>query len=232
VAADLVIVSSEAFARTAADYIAEAIRAAAGRSNSVSLALSGGRSPGPAYQHLSGLPDLPWKRVDIYFADERAVPPRHAESNHRLVTESLLSRLPGGVASVHRMEADRSDLARAAEEYEAVLPQHLDVLVLGMGEDGHTASLFPHHPAVSEERRRVLAVEVPNPPRWRMTITPPVLRAARATMMLVQGTRKAPAVARACRGPEAPIACPAQLARNGLWILDEEAASQLLSGAS
>lgn len=143
--------------------------------------------------------------------------------------ETLINRLPG-TRAVHRMEAERSDLEGAADAYAAGLPDQLDVLVLGTGEDGHTASLFPHHAALREERRRVLAVEGPAPHR-RLTITPPVIRAARVTLMLVSGERKAAAVARALDGGEDPDPCPARLARNGIWVLDEPAASLIGKGA-
>lgn len=231
-AGDLIVVPPEVFAATAADYIADAIRAASTRSGPITVALSGGKSPGPVYQRLARSLSVPWGRVEIYFADERAVAPTSQESNYRLVNETLVINLPGGVAAVHRMEAERSDRALAAEEYETVLPARLDVLVLGMGEDGHTASLFPRHPAVSEKRRRVLAVEGSYPPRDRLTITPPVMNAARLTLMLVEGANKAPAVVRALRGPDDPLACPATLARNGVWILDQPAGAQLRSDVS
>lgn len=231
-AGDLIVVSSEVFAATAADYIAEAIRAASSRSGRISVGLSGGKSPAPVYQHLSRSPSLPWSRVEIYFADERAVPPASPESNYRLVNETLVARLTGGVAAVHRMAAERSDRVRAAEEYESALPARLDLLVLGMGEDGHTASLFPHDQAVNEHRRRVLAVEGPHSPHGRLTITPPVIHSARRTLMLVTGANKAAAVVRARRGPLDPLLCPASLARDGGWILDEPAAARLRTEAS
>ena len=224
---DRLIVMPEEFAGSAARYIAAALQVHANATDLVSLAVSGGKGPVPVYQALARLPDVPWNRVALYFVDERAVPPTDAESNYHLVTETLLNRLPFPLAAVYRMEADRSDLARAAEEYERILPARLHVLLLGMGEDGHTASLFPHHPAVNEERRRVLGVQGPVEPRWRMTVTPPVIRAAHDRIMLVQGERKAAAVVRALRGPFEPQACPAQLARDAVWILDEPAASRL-----
>jgi 6-phosphogluconolactonase len=226
-AGDLIIVPSPDFARTAADYIARAISTAAEAGDSVSLALSGGRGPRPVYQELARTPGRQWERVNLYFADERAVAAGDPRSNYRLVSETLGDRFSGRPRAIHRMEAERPDLAQAAADYEALLPVQLDILVLGMGEDGHTASLFPHHPAASEERRRVLGVHGPAEPPWRMTITPPVIRAARATLMLVAGEAKAIAVARAVAGAYDPMACPAQWARDGCWILDQPAAARL-----
>lgn len=222
-----IIVAADNFARQAARSIAEAISRASERHAPVSVALAGGRGPRSVYQELAGAPGLPWERLEVYFTDERAVPATDPESNYRLVSETLGPRFSGRASSIHRMEADRSDLAQAAAEYEASLPAELDVLVLGMGEDGHTASLFPGHPATSEERRRVLGIRGPATPPWRMTITPPVILAAREILMLVAGSAKAAAVARVYRDPYDPVACPAQLARHALWILDEQAASQL-----
>lgn len=182
------------------------------------------------YLRLAEVPGLAWERVEIYFADERAVPPGHSDSNYRMVMETLIHRLPEPCAAVHRMAAERDDLDRVAAEYAAALPGQLDVLVLGIGEDGHTASLFPHHAALREARRRVLAVEGPAPHR-RLTITPPVIRAARVVLMLVSGEKKAAAVAHALGPEDDPGPCPARLARNGIWVLDEPAASLIGTGA-
>ena len=227
-----VVVASEEFARTAARHIARSLHAAALERERIGLALSGGTGPRPIYQALARTPGLPWARVEIYFADERAVPPDDSESNFRLVKESLLDVLPVTPAAVHRMDGERPDVDRAAADYERLLPARLDILVLGIGADGHTASLFPHHPAVHEERRGVLAVRAPVPPEWRITMTPPVIRAARTRFMLAAGENKARAVARACTGPYDLLACPAQLARNATWIVDEPAASRLHPGAA
>lgn len=227
-----VVVASEEFAGTAAHHIARSIHAASLERELIGLALSGGTGPRPIYQALARTPGLPWGRVNIYFADERAVPPDDPESNFRLVRESLLNDLPVPPAAVYRMDGERPDVARAAADYERLLPARLDVLVLGIGADGHTASLFPHHPAMNEKRRRVLALQAPVPPEWRITITPPVIRAARARLMLVAGESKARAVAQACAGPYDPPACPAQLARNATWIVDEPAAARLHFGTA
>jgi 6-phosphogluconolactonase len=225
----IIIVPTEEYAQVAAGHIAQAVQSVARRQDRISLGLSGGRGPRPVYQELARAAKIPWQRLDLYFADERAVPPESSLSNYRLVSETLGPRFSDRPMAIHRMEADRTDLATAAAEYEAILPVTLDLLILGMGDDGHTASLYPHHPALAEEHRRVLAVQGPADPPWRMTVTPPVIRSARAVVMLVAGAPKAAAVARAHGGVYDPVSCPAQLAREGVWILDHPAAAQLPS---
>src|SRR5438552_3886841 len=135
--ADLQIAEDHAFARSAADRIARELREIADRAGHCALALSGGRTVGPVYRCLAELPRVPWPAIRIYFGDERAVPPEHADSNYRLAWNALLSRVPIPAGQVHRMEAERPDRERAAEDYEALLPDPLDLLLLGMGTDGH-----------------------------------------------------------------------------------------------
>ncbi len=125
------------------------------------------------------------------------------------------------------MPAERPDREAAAEEYARRLPERLDLIILGLGEDGHTASLFPGSSALSERVRKVVAVMGPKAPAQRLTITPPVIAAAREKIILVSGSGKAVAVAQALEGPDQPAQCPAQLARDGLWIMDRAAASGL-----
>ena len=144
-----------------------------------------------------------------------------------MVHAALLSRVPIPVAQVHRMEAERTDRESAAREYERLLPPRLDVLLLGMGADGHTASLFPGAASLDERQRRVVAVVGAKPPAERLTITPPVIEDARTVAVLATGEDKAPMVARAIEGRLAPKAVPVQLARRGVWFLDRAAASRL-----
>jgi 6-phosphogluconolactonase len=125
------------------------------------------------------------------------------------------------------MEAERSDRDAAAREYECLLPPRLDVLLLGMGSDGHTASLFPGSDALDELHRLVIPVVGPKPPRERLTITPPVIEAARKVAVIATGDDKAAMVARAIEGAFTPRAVPVQLARRGVWFLDRAAAAQL-----
>jgi 6-phosphogluconolactonase len=165
--------------------------------------------------------------VEIYFADERCVPPDDPASNYRMTRETLLDLLPSAPARVHRMEGERSDRDAAARAYEDHLPVRLDLLVLGLGADGHIASLFPGSPSLAESHRRILAVTAPKPPPERLTITPPVVRAARLTVGLVSGAAKAEALARVLDGAGDSEGTPGRLAREGLWLVDTAAASRL-----
>jgi 6-phosphogluconolactonase len=176
---------------------------------------------------LASASSIDWQRVDVFFGDERAVPPDHPDSNYLMVYRALLSRVPVPAGQVHRMKAELSDREAAAREYERSLPPRLDILVLGMGADGHTASLFPGSAALDERHRMVVPVVGPKPPAERLTITPPVIEAARRVAVMAIGGGKAAMVARAIEGPLAPKEVPVQLARRGSWFLDQAAASSL-----
>ncbi|MCY1016932.1 6-phosphogluconolactonase [Pyxidicoccus sp. MSG2] len=216
------IVPSESLAQEAAAWMARSLRDALATRPRASLALSGGGTPVPAYRALAEA-KLPWERVDVFFVDERFVPPDHADSNYRMVEDTLLKPLRLPSSQVFRMQGEREDRDTAAREYEATLPPVLDVVLLGMGPDGHTASLFPGHPALEEQQRRVLAIVGPKPPPWRMTLTLPVLLSARAVLNLVAGAGKAEAVRRALAGD---VSLPAARVTNTQWMLDPAAAGR------
>ncbi len=222
-----IVEDADAVATRAADWIADAIQKAVRQNGACSLALAGGASPRMAYLRLGALPAVPWPEVDIFFGDERAVPPDSPDSNYRMATETLLSHVPIPPPRIHRMRAERADLNTAAREYEALLPESLDVLLLGIGADGHTASLFPHAPALAEAERLVLAVVGGDPLIQRLTITPPVIVRAARILVIATGADKAAAVARALEGPDDVASVPARLARHGTWIIDEPAAQAL-----
>jgi 6-phosphogluconolactonase len=228
----LVIADGAELTRQAADWIAGRIGRAVGARGRCSLALAGGSTPRPIYERLAARPagDIAWERVDIFFGDERAVPADHADANFRMASDALLTRVQAPKDNVHRMEAERADRERAADDYARQLPDALDVLILGMGPDGHTASLFPGSAALNEAKRRVVPVVGPKPPPYRLTITPPVIRAARDVVVVAAGKDKAAAVARALEGPAAIMEIPIQLARRGTWFLDTAAASGLTRG--
>jgi 6-phosphogluconolactonase len=206
--------------------VADAIETAVQARGSCAIGLSGGETPRPVYQELAShwTDRIPWGSVRVFFSDERAVPPDHPDSNYHMARETLLAHVPVPSGQVHRMEAERSDLAAAAADYERILSHPLDLLLLGMGADGHTASLFPGSPALAEQVRRVLPVRGPKPPAERLTITPLVIAAARRLATIATGESKARQVARVLHGPRAPEELPAQLAKRGTWFLDRAAA--------
>ncbi len=221
--AGLIRTSAELFDEVAADFIASELRRV-GSSGPLAIGLSGGSTPEPVYELLATVPDLPWDLTSVYFADERCVPPDHPASNYRMIHSSLLARVPLPPSRIHRMEAERLDTDQAALDYEASLPERLDLLLLGLGEDGHTASLFPGNPSLAEESRRVVATRSPAEPRNRLTITPPVIRSARRLVVLVSGETKADAVRMALDGSADFGRVPGRLAADGSWILDYAAA--------
>ncbi|HKY12188.1 MAG TPA: 6-phosphogluconolactonase [Gaiellaceae bacterium] len=213
--------SADAARRGAAELLAEAAEGGG------YVAVSGGSTPGPAYELAATLePD--WSRSELWFADERCVDPLDERSNYRLVRERLVERLERGPAVEHRI---RGELAaeRAADEYERELQGVvLDLVLLGIGADGHTASLFPNDPALGEESRRAVAVRRPDVDR--VTLTLPVLRGASTVIFLAVGADKADAVRRAFAEPPSPET-PAGLVRSSGGItyafLDREAAGAL-----
>ncbi|HZV00618.1 MAG TPA: 6-phosphogluconolactonase [Planctomycetota bacterium] len=222
-----VFTDTHALDEAAAHTLLEAVRSVLGGKPRASIALSGGSSPRPIYEELSRLDKKTRRRaldsVDFFFGDERCVAPDDPESNYKMALEAL-----GADRHFHRMEGERPDRDAAAQDYEKLLPQPLDVLILGIGDDGHTASLFPGAASLDERKRRVIAVtDSPKPPPERLTITPATIEAARSIFMIALGEKKADAVKRALEGAWNPKETPAQLARRGTWILDAAAASRL-----
>ena len=213
------VVDKEALAREGAGWLARALGDAVAGGRRASLALSGGSTPGPVYRELAKR-EVPWTKVDFYFVDERFVPPDHPESNYLLAEEALFKPLGIHADQVFRMQGERADRDEAASDYARLLPPVLDVVVLGMGEDGHTASLFPGHSALEEKERRVLAVVGPKPPPWRMTLTLPVLQSARKVLGLVSGAGKRDMVRRVLAGEDLPAARVTQ----AHWMMDRAAA--------
>jgi len=228
----IVAPDAAALAEAGAAWLAERLAATARRAGRCTVALAGGNTPRPIYQRLAAPPlrdRLPWERILLLFGDERCVPPDDPAANYRMAREALAPVLASGGARPRllRIEAERADPGTAAADYDAAVPAIIDVLVLGMGAEGHTASLFPGSPALAEEQRGYVAVRAPVPPVGRITLTPPRLGAAREILVVAAGADKAAAAQRALEGELDIVACPAQLARRGTWLLDDDAASQL-----
>ncbi|WP_224243039.1 6-phosphogluconolactonase [Hyalangium gracile] len=220
--APVVVETAKELELRAAEWLAGALRETLADGGRCSIALSGGKTTGPIYRTLA-MTTLDWGRVDFYFADERCVPPDHPDSNYLLAEQNLLRPLGVKPEQVFRMEGEREDRDAAARAYEAVLPPDLDVVVLGMGEDGHTASLFPGHAALEERKRRVLAVVGPKPPPWRLTLTMPVLQGARKVLFVVSGEGKRDAVRRVLVKDED---LPSARVTHAVWMMDRAAAGQ------
>lgn len=225
-------------AADAVTAIATASIAARGR---VTIALAGGSTPRGLYQRLAGgwRDRLDWTRVHIFWGDERCVPPTHADSNYRMAREALLDHVPIPAAQMHRM-AGEAEPEAAALDYAGVLaatidggsgerPVVFDLVLLGLGADGHTASLFPNRAAARETRRLVVAEHVDAARGWRVTLTPPVLNAARHVLVLVAGADKAEALAAVLEGPLNAELLPAQrLAGSDVRWMADAAAARLL----
>lgn len=223
-------VATEKLPALGAREIAAALTESCRERGKSSLCLAGGTTPRAIYEVLATNPSVMWPEVLVYFGDERAVPPENPDSNYRMAREALFDRVGVPQRNILRIPAEQPDQDAVARAYDQVLPGELDVLVLGIGEDGHTASLFPGSAALKEQQRRVVPVLGTKPPPQRITITPPVLSAARFVLVLASGRGKADAVARALEGELDVEACPAQLVRDAVWLMDHEAASGL-SGA-
>ncbi len=209
--------------------IAAELSSCIGARGNATLCLSGGSTPRKTYDSLATLGGdvVDWSKVWFYFGDERCVPPDHPDSNFRMASEALFAPLGITPGSVRRMRGEHPDHDRAARDYEAELPEAFDVLVLGIGEDGHTASLFPGSRALGERTRRVVHVVGDKPPPDRLTLTPPAIESARLVLVLATGGGKAAAVRRALETPLDIARCPAQLARDAVWLLDLEASAEL-----
>ena len=206
---------ADAVARQIADRGAEAI-SAGGR---FTLALAGGATPRAAYDRLAThYPQLDWRRTHVFWGDERCVPPDDPRSNYRMAKEALLDRVPIRQEQIHRIRGE-AEPAQAAAEYEQELgavgreTPALDLVLLGLGEDGHTASLFPGQPSVHETTHRVLAVLDPEGKLWRVTLTPPILNAARHVTFVVAGASKAARRRRSSMARSLPRRLPAQAIR-------------------
>ena len=217
----------------------------AGReSDRFTWALSGGSTPRGLYRLLASDPyreRLPWLGVHFFWSDERHVPPDHPESNFRMAREAMLDHVPAPPGNVHRIRAEEPDAERAALLYEEELRSffalspgewpRFDLVLLGLGKDGHTASLFPGSAAVRERERLVVAPWVEALQAFRITLTPPVLSHARRALFMVSGAEKAAALRGVLEGERDPDCYPAQAVEgNRLWLVDR-AAAHLLRGS-
>ncbi len=203
----------------------------------VNIAISGGSTPKRAFELLAKEEGLPFDRVHVFYVDERAVPPDHERSNHRMFREALVDRLPGSKPEVFAMNGEL-EVAASAREYAATLAEHLpkngdgmgafDLLILGIGTDGHTASLFPGEPTVHVRDLWVTGVAEGKGHEPRITLTAPIIEAARQIVILASGAEKTPALERVWNVKGSLDETPARVVRHATgyvtWIVDREAA--------
>jgi 6-phosphogluconolactonase len=218
--------SLEALSTAAADYIARAAARAVASRGTFTIALSGGSTPRRTYELLAARGEIPWDKVEVFFGDERCVPPDDEDSNFKLAWDTLLSHAPRNADQVHAMYAGGELPTVAAARYDALLRRRFgdgptfDVTLLGIGDDGHTASLFPGSAALEERDRNVVAAEAPPNAkvRDRVTITFPVIEASREVLFLVSGGSKRPLVESILSGSATVPAARASGERT-VWML-------------
>ena len=232
-----VLPDKDAVAAATADRFVEEAIAAIDERGTFRVALSGGSTPKQVYPMLlepERRDAVDWSRVEFFWGDERSVPPDHPESNFGVAYGMLISQLPGVQADhVHRMPAEAEDIDAAAMGYESELrlafgargsdPPAFDLIWLGMGPDGHCASLFPGTSALDERERWVVGNWVPQQDTWRMTLTYPVLLAARSVLFVVTGADKADAI-RAIRAGGSGLPAEQVAGDQVEWIVDQAAA--------
>ena len=238
------LANANAIAQAAAAEFLDAALEAVRQKGSFSVTLAGGSTPKDLYGLLSSDPlqvKVPWSKIQFFFGDERHVPPNDPESNFRMATEAMLAKSPIDPKQVHRIKSEKPNASEAAQEYEQELresfnlkPDELprfDLVLLGMGPEGHTASLFPGTKALKEQRRLVVSNWVGKLYTDRITLTPPVLNDAARIIFMAHGAEKAPALKAVLEGPYEPEQLPAQMIKppkgRVVWLVDPSAASML-----
>jgi len=222
-----------ALAHVACDRFVEIVNDAVRVRGRALVSLTGGSTPRRMYETLAKEPRrVPWERVHLFWGDERNVPPDHKDSNYGMARDALIRHVAIPPEQVHRMRGELP-AERAAHEYEQELIDTFDLMLLGLGEDAHIASIFPGSPVLNERTRLVAAPWAPHLNAFRITLTPPALLDSRRIVMLVSGDKKAEAVAAAIEGPDDVRRWPAQLIRavsdSVEWLIDRPAAQGLSS---
>lgn len=232
-------------AKAAAELFTSAVIHAAKSRGIARVAISGGTTPKAMFALLADpaqpfVKEIPWDKLDLYWVDERSVGPDDPESNYRMTREALLSKVPLPAEHIHRMEGELNP-EEAAARYEAVIRNGFrlegaetptfDLVLLGMGDDGHTASLFPHTEAINDMTHIVVANHVPQKNTWRITLTWPVINQGREVAFLIEGAGKAQVLHEVMQGPYQPDTYPSQIIRPAsgklTLLLDAAAAAKL-----
>ena len=238
-----VYADASALARAAAEHFVALSAEAISQRERFAVALSGGSTPRAAYALLAAsefVSRVEWARVHVFWGDERCVPPEHPDSNFRMAREALLDRVPIPAGNIYRMRGE-AEPALAADEYQIALrtffangQPRFDLILLGMGDDGHTASLFPGTAAIHEQVRWAAAQYVEKLRAWRVTLTPVVINAAANVAFVVSGAGKAERLKQVLTGPYQPDVLPSQIVRptHGRlsWLVDSDAAARLKQG--
>ena len=237
--------TSDALAAGAAEYFASAVSVSVEARGVARVAISGGTTPKAMFMLLADrsapyFARVPWEKLHLFWVDERCVPPTDKDSNYRMTKEAMLDHVPLPASQIHRMEGEL-DPGEAAARYEAAIRAEFgldrsgnpvfDLVLLGMGEDGHTASLFPHTAALNELGRIVVANHVAQKDTWRITLTWTVINRAREVAFLIEGAAKAQVVRDVFCGAYDPEAKPSQLIRPASGRLDlllDAAAAEML----
>ena len=239
-----------AVARAAAQLFTNAVVNASTSRGLARIAISGGTTPKTMFELLANpaepfVKQVPWDKLDLYWVDERCVPPDNAESNYRMTREALLSKVPLPAERVHRVEGEL-DPEVAAARYESTIRNTFklegaetptfDLVLLGMGDDGHTASLFPHTEALNDMSHIAIANHVPQKETWRITLTWPVINQGREVAFLIEGAGKAQVLHDVFLGPYQPETFPSQIIRPAsgrlTLLLDAAAAAKLPAPAN
>ena len=234
----IVLKSPAGVVEYAAGQIVKIARDSVASRGSFSIALAGGSTPRALYELLAEEPyqsEIDWQNTHVFFGDERAVDPEDELSNYKMAQTALLSKIPIPAENVHRMEAEREDLESAAGDYEEILKayQPLDLVLLGMGDDGHTASLFPQSPVLNEQALLCSATPVASlqPHVRRLTLTFPAINAARHVWLIVTGESKASRLKNVFEDTSninlTPVAGVEPQPGELIWLLDEAAAASL-----
>ncbi len=226
-----------ALTQRALEIVLEHLQRAIAQRGKCSIALAGGNTPKPLYQQLAQQA-LPWSMVHVFWGDERYVPADHPDSNQRMARQAWLDHIPIPPTNIHPMATDAADPAIAASQHEAELQEFFqvapgdwpvfDIILLGMGDDGHTASLFPHTPALQVSDRLVTVGNKDGQPR--LTFTAPLINHARCVVFIVAGASKRPALAQVFASSGNAAAYPSRLIQPTgelWWLLDQAAGEDL-----
>lgn len=239
-AGSIIVAKEEAvFFRRAAELVVESAEAAIAARGRFTIALSGGGTPVKLFELLAADPfrsRIAWDKTLVFWGDERCVPPDHKDSNYKLAYDPLLSRVPVPESNVFRMKGEAASAVQAAEEYQQAMSAvfeerpfpRFDFMLQGMGDDGHTASLFPGSPALGESRKWVAGNRIEKLKANRLTVTFPVINAARRVVFLIAGESKAEILYKVLGGLS--VGYPVERVKPQgelIWLLDAAAASRL-----